>query len=162
MNRSQFRELIRAFLARARPGRHLYIWYGDATLLWAMLPPSHVQRLDLYTLMSNRDDLPTADEEARVALIGTLSRALDGFAAETNEPQIVVVTGTVLLARYGGSQVFFDFVSDCNMVILQVDNIQMDQETLHHLPDYVHFKPLADLEALRLALERPENLIAED
>jgi hypothetical protein len=162
VNRSQFRELIRAFLARARPGRHLYIWYGDAAPLWVLLPPSHVQRLDLFTLVSNHGDLPTADDEARSALIGALSRALDGFVTETNEPQIIVVTGTVLLARYNAAQVFFDFVSDRNMVVLQVDDIQMDQETLHSLPGYVHFKAMADLEALRLILERPENLITED
>lgn len=163
MNRAKFAELVQAFMARARPGRHLYIWHGKCQALLQILASSSVHRLDIFELLSELSDVPIADEEAGRQLKRLMIKTLtELFTPDKNDPQIVVVTGTVLLARYGGANVFFDFVNDRRMVILQVNDEAVDAETINHLPDYVQVRPLAELETLKRILERPENLVTEE
>lgn len=163
MNRAQFSDLIRAFVMRARPGRNLYIWHGQEQDLLDLLPSSNVHRLSIVEALASMADIPFVDDDSRYRLGRLVRQTLDELIAEDHgDPQILVVTGTILLARYGGANAFFDFVNDRRMVILQVNPGTVDAETLAHLPEYVQFRPAVELETLKHILERQENLITEE
>jgi len=163
VNRDQFADLIRAFMQRARPGRNLYIWHGREQDLLDLLPSSHVHRLSIVEELAKIGDLPFADDESRFRLDRLIGQTLDDLMTKDHgDPQILVVTGTVLLARYGGANAFFDFIGDRRMVILQVSSEILDTETSDHLPEYVQLRPAIELETLKRILDRPENLITEE
>jgi len=164
MNSAEFVQLVRAFLARTRPGRHLYVWSGDEDSLLSTLRDSVIHHLDLYTVAASLAQLPSDDEAARRLLRRAIIARLDELMqTECAVPQILVVTGHLLLLRYGlGLTAFYDhFVSDCRMVILQVPNDELNVATVPDLPDYICFQPGADIIALQRMLERPEHLITK-
>ncbi len=163
MNRSQFADLVHSFMAHTRPGRHLYIWHGDEKDLLALLPQPYVHRLSLFESLVGLSDVSSADSNARSQLNRLITVKLNEiFAKDTGDPKILVVTGTLLLARYGGANIFFDFVNDHQMVILQISSSSVDTETQSHLPEYVQFRPMVEMEVLKQILERPANLVTEE
>lgn len=163
MNPSEFSEIVRGFLEHARPGRHLYIWYGEEQNLLSRLPTSNIRTLALIDCFSNLVANSLNRETQRRQFVRILNENVERiFSAQDGEPSILVVTGASLLARYGGANVFFNFVNDKRMVVLQVSPEHVDDETLEKLPAYIQFKPRIGLETLKHVLERPENLVTEE
>lgn len=128
--------------------RHLYLWYGNPERLEEMIPPSLLQRLDLYALAAQLPRTPYAADEARRLLRDQIERELRARAVPDSR-QVLVVSGCNLLARYGVPlQPFYAFVNDSRIVILVVPRAEAEFTLPLRLPDFVRLVPTETFAAL--------------
>jgi len=149
------------------PGRHVYLWYGNPNALLPLLPEGLVESLDITRLMACEERLPTASREARRRIDKALRARLQGLAsqlAKENRRQILVVTGTELIARYGvGLVPFYDeYVSDKTMVILIAYQVADSSPVLENLPDFTTLAPDATYRYIRSVLESEDAVVSNE
>jgi len=149
------------------PGRHVYLWYGSPSALLPLLPKGLVESLDITRLMACEERLPTASREARRRIDKALRAKLQGVAlqlAMQNRRQILVVTGTELLARYGvGLVPFYDeYVSDKTMVIFLAHRATDSSPVLENLPGFVRLLPDTTYRYVLSLLESEDAVVSEE
>ena len=140
--------------------RHLYLWYGDPERLDEMIPAPLLQRLDLYELVGRLTRTPYAVDEARRLLRDRIEQELRARAT-SSDPQVLVVSGCNLLARYSVPlQPFYSFTSDHRVVILVVSRAEAEFTPPPRLPDFVRLVPTVPFDALSRAVGE-KNVIRE-
>ena len=162
MTFQDFKKFVDEFKTRPIPGKHVYVWNGDANSLLEILGEDITEELDL----SSDIEIGTAADEASEVVLGRkIERKLEGRLSELyaeirkrNKQQVLVVTSSSILARYKiGLTAFFSYyLGDHTMVILMVPKTKAVGDL--NLPEYVKYDPNETLKYLSI-LAQPENVI---
>lgn len=162
MTFQDFKKFVEEFKTRPIPGKHVYVWNGDADSLLEILGEDITEELDLS---SDIDIGTSADEASEVVLARNIERKLEGRLSELyaeirkrNKQQVLVVTSSSILARYKiGLTVFFNYyLGDHTMVAFVVPKAKASGDL--NLPEYVRYNPHETLKYLS-ALAQPENVV---
>jgi len=154
--RRTFERLARGPAAATIGPRHLYLWHGDWAALESLVPPTLLQRFDLYALAGQLPRTPYAVDEARRVLRTQIERELRDQITSVRQAQdrrasqqVLIVSGCSLLARYGVPlQPFYSFVSDNRAVVLVVSREETELVSPTGLPDFVRLAPATTFVAL--------------
>jgi len=157
-----FKKFVDEFKTRPIPGKHVYVWNGDANSLLEILGEEIREELDL----SSDIEIGTSADEANGVVLGRnierkLESKLSELYAEVQErhrQQVLVVTSSSILARYKiGLTVFFNYyLGDHTMVVFVVPKAKAVGDL--NLPGYVRYNPNETLKYLS-ALAQPENVV---
>ena len=162
MTFQDFKKFVDEFKTRPIPGKHVYVWNGDANSLLEILGEEIREELDL----SSDIEIGTSADEANGVVLGRnierkLESKLSELYAEVQErhrQQVLVVTSSSILARYKiGLTVFFNYyLGDHTMVVFVVPKAKAVGDL--NLPGYVRYNPNETLKYLS-ALAQPENVV---
>lgn len=162
MTFQDFKKFVDEFKTRPIPGKHVYVWNGDADSLLEILGEDIAEELDL----SSDIEIGTSSDEVSEVLLGrSIERKLEGRLSELyievqkrNKQQVLVVTSSSILARYKiGLTVFFNYyLGDHTMVAFVVPKAKAVSDL--NLPEYLRYNPNETLKYLS-ALAQPENVV---
>ena len=151
-----FKTLLSNFSKRPVPpiaDRHVYLWHGELSALHALLTPNLSTTLDLFDITRSLQRTPFSIDEARRVLQTAIQSWLDHHAPLSGTQQVVVVTGTELLARYRVPiNAFFSSAGESQMFVFVVPRHETALQPQGSLPGYVDFNPQATLEYLQTKL----------
>jgi len=155
MKLDQFKITLDAFLSSPQPYRNLYVWYGEADGLAALLPAGQTQSLDLFQLAAGLSHHPFAQDEANELLRDVLRARLRAWYSDSaGLHPIMIVSGCELLARYRvGLHPFYDVLTDHSMVILICSAVDAAYNPAGRLPGYVQCEPGTTLAYLSRLVE---------
>lgn len=155
MKVGEFADFVAAFLKAPSPYRHLYLWYGEADALQALLPSGKTQSLDLFALAATLESRPLAQSEAQEALSDVLRARVRAWAQRDADARpILVVTGSELLARYRVSlNPFYEALTGQVMVVLVSSARDAAYRPVEPLPSYVICDPGATFTYLSALVE---------
>ncbi len=155
MKLDQFKTTLDAFLQGPQPYRNLYVWYGEADGLTALLPAGRTQSLDLFQLAAGLSRHPFAQDEANELLRDVLRARLRAWYNDSaGAHPVMIVSGCELLARYRvGLQPFYDALTDHSMVILICSAVDAAYNPAGRLPGYVQCEPGTTLAYLSRLVE---------
>lgn len=167
MKTERLRQLSLELASGPLPGRHVYLWYGSSKALLLLLPAGLVKSLDVTRLMACEERPPTASGEARRRIERALRLKLQELASQlaiNNGRQILVVSGTELLARYGIGIVSFyeEYVSDRTIVIFIAHRVTDNSPVLENLPGFVRLLPDTTYRYVLSLLESEDTVVSEE
>jgi len=162
MTFQDFKKFVEEFKTRPIPGKHVYVWNGDANSLLEFLGEETREELDL----SSDIEIGTASDEVSEGALGrSIEKKLESRLSELyaevqkrHSQQVLVVTSASILARYRiGLTVFFNhYLGDHTMVAFVVPKAKAMGDL--NLPTYVRYNPNETLKYFS-ALAQPENVV---
>lgn len=151
-----FKNLLNNFSKRPVPpiaDRHVYLWHGELSALHALLSAGLSTTLDLFDMTRSLQRTPFSVDEARRVLQTAIQSWLNQNAPWSGTQQVVVVTGTALLARYRVPiNAFFSSAGESRMFVFVVPRHEPALQPRSSLPVYVVFNPQGTLEYLQTKL----------
>lgn len=159
MNVSDFDTLVSGFSHNPKSGRHVFLWRGRKAELEKTLPSDITTHLDIHTLATTSYAVSSGTYELRRQFSKEIIKTLQERKNRLTAPQILVVTGCDLLARYElGIRDFYDhYVGDGVMVVFVVPQHNMK----HPWPTFVKFDPDATVRYLEPLIEKDHVLQEE-
>lgn len=156
MTPESFAQMLHNFANRPLPpleGRHVYLWHGEESQLRLLLRPGLDMTLDLYDLPARLPRTPHAIDEARRLLHTAISDWLRAQAPSFGSQQVVIVTGSSLLARYRVSlDIFFQASNESRLFIFVVPLRETRFLPRKPLPAFVTLQPTAIFAYLQSAI----------